>query len=741
MKFLHWYLTQYLTRAKSDRGFTLLEILMAISLSSIVLLGIGTGLVFTLNSNKKAEAKTLQRTQLNRALDYISEDIRRARTVTVNNNNTPSVLTDDKLVLTYYPDPSVTTSNTITYTLSDASSPWIGPKVLTRLETGGVTQTLVDGISENIINSSSPDTPNTIKLKEIATCTGGTSLNQFGFQVCIKTDLTDNGVTIYNAVVALSGELTDNKGTDANSEVLTTTSKVFSRSLQPLTTPILTVTAVEQPLVSWTTVTGATGYEVYRCQNTTDCTPVLNDTNLFYKGTANSQQETTASDMTKKWCYAVRAYNATINTPLSAPQCGIVRGATPPGVPTALTVTSTSSPNVSWSAPITGGTVDSYQVYRCEAVSPSTSCTPNTSSTLFFNGSALSITESAVPSAIDNRWCYAVRATNANGSSSLTSALCGSPRVAPTTPTGLAVSSSPTPSLTYNAVTGATAYKIYRCLDDNSDNNTTTFCSPSTTVSATNTLWYNGPLTNVIDNDQPGVGNRWCYAVLATNGTDNSSLTTTLVTHCGGVQAVLAPDKPVNPSATSSKTPTVTWTAPSGTAPTGYRVYRCETTTANAACSPNILGTAVSDQLSPLSYTETTNPSTNRKFCYQITAYNTGGTSSGSNLVCGVDNIVAPGTPTNFTVSNAAQPTVTWAAPTTGGSPYTYELYRCQSTSNNSTCTVSTSSSIVYNNLTPLSFTENATTTKNRKWCYAVRATNSAGVSSLTTQACGADGS
>ncbi|MBW4622965.1 MAG: prepilin-type N-terminal cleavage/methylation domain-containing protein [Cyanosarcina radialis HA8281-LM2] len=63
----------------NDRsGFTLIELLIAIALTTIIVAGIGIGLVNILQANEKTEAETASRNNLNRALDFISDDIRTA---------------------------------------------------------------------------------------------------------------------------------------------------------------------------------------------------------------------------------------------------------------------------------------------------------------------------------------------------------------------------------------------------------------------------------------------------------------------------------------------------------------------------------------------------------------------------------------------------------------------------------------------------------------------------------------
>jgi len=72
-------------------GFTLIELLAAVSLTTIVVGAAGFGVATIMNANAESESKTQRRVQLNRALDYITEDIRRAKTAT----DDPNTLTTD----------------------------------------------------------------------------------------------------------------------------------------------------------------------------------------------------------------------------------------------------------------------------------------------------------------------------------------------------------------------------------------------------------------------------------------------------------------------------------------------------------------------------------------------------------------------------------------------------------------------------------------------------------------------
>jgi len=68
-------------------GFTLIELLVAMSLTVIIVSITGFGLVAMMTKNSKAEAETLRRAELNRALDFIADEVRMANNVMASNVN------------------------------------------------------------------------------------------------------------------------------------------------------------------------------------------------------------------------------------------------------------------------------------------------------------------------------------------------------------------------------------------------------------------------------------------------------------------------------------------------------------------------------------------------------------------------------------------------------------------------------------------------------------------------------
>lgn len=71
----------------NSSGFTLVELLVAIVITGFVITIAGSGLVSILQAAQRADARTDMRTDLNRALDFIGDDIRAANFVS---NTSPS---------------------------------------------------------------------------------------------------------------------------------------------------------------------------------------------------------------------------------------------------------------------------------------------------------------------------------------------------------------------------------------------------------------------------------------------------------------------------------------------------------------------------------------------------------------------------------------------------------------------------------------------------------------------------
>jgi len=137
------------TSNQNYSGFTLVELLVAIAITGIVIGASGFGLVSILQANKRAEAATERRTELNRALDFISEEVRMASYIepsvsdsfnasttapkfseTKSCNNSSDGL--DCVLILKIPNIGGANNESIVYYVAPAASPWIGPRVIYR---------------------------------------------------------------------------------------------------------------------------------------------------------------------------------------------------------------------------------------------------------------------------------------------------------------------------------------------------------------------------------------------------------------------------------------------------------------------------------------------------------------------------------------------------------------------------------------------------------------------------------
>ena len=151
-----------LIQQQSNDGFTLLELLVAIALSSIVVTIAGFGLITMMQASAKADGETSTRLELNRALEYIANDVRGSQTIAPVSNGIE--LTKLK--------PDGTTTDTYTYTYNGSSSePLVKPGIVTRSYNGGSASLLV-GDLQAPASFSCPS--------------GTTSAGIGGFRVCIE---------------------------------------------------------------------------------------------------------------------------------------------------------------------------------------------------------------------------------------------------------------------------------------------------------------------------------------------------------------------------------------------------------------------------------------------------------------------------------------------------------------------------------------------------------------------------
>jgi type II secretory pathway pseudopilin PulG len=221
----------YLNRLRLSRGFTLIELMVA-SIATVAILAVaGFGLISIVGSRNTADASTIQRQNLNRALNYITDEVRSASTISLTGSTTgvsgfPTLPTGSQVVLVLtvpsVSNPSV--SNPIVYYVAPAQLPWLGPNTLVRwgpdINTDGSYNTA--SYNSNVLI----DSINTSGASTV--CTSGLPVpsvaNRKGFYACI-----DSSGKV--ADVFLVSLFTDTAGLSSSYSV---TSRMYSRSVSKL---------------------------------------------------------------------------------------------------------------------------------------------------------------------------------------------------------------------------------------------------------------------------------------------------------------------------------------------------------------------------------------------------------------------------------------------------------------------------------------------------------------------------
>ena len=332
---------------------------------------------------------------------------------------------------------------------------------------------------------------------------------------------------------------------------------------------------------------------------------------------------------------------------------------TVPGAPTGLTATAsgTTAINLSWSAPAsTGGSA--ITGYKIEVSPNGTSGwtdqvanTNSTATTYAHTGLAAGTTRH-----------YRVSAINANGagtSSNVDSATTGTS--VPGAPTGLSATASGTTAINLSwsapASTGGSAITGYKI--EVSPNGTSGWTDQVANTNSTATTYAHTGLA-------AGATRHYRVSAINTNGTGTASNVDSATTDA------TAPGAPTGLSATASGTTAInlSWSAPASTGGSAITGYKIEVSSDG--------GSSWSDLVANTSNTTTTYAHTGLAAGttrhYRVSAINTNGAGTASNVDSATTDATAPGAPTGLTATASGTTAInlSWSAPaSTGGSAIT----------------------------------------------------------------------
>ena len=275
------------------------------------------------------------------------------------------------------------------------------------------------------------------------------------------------GKTYYYRVKAVN-----NVGTSGYSNIVSGKAKTAAPAAPSVT---IGNSSTGKPQLTWKAVSGAVKYEVYRSTRQNSGYSLLGTT------TSTSYVNTGASTGTTYY-YRVKAVN---RDGMASGYSNIVSGKAKAAAPAAPSVTagnsSTGKPRLTWKA--VSGAV-SYRIYRSESRGTGYSLLGTTTATSYVNTGA----------AVGKTYYYRVKAVNrdgmASGYSNIVSGKATLP--APVLNIGLSVSSGK-PMLAWDAVPGATSYRIYRSTSRGTGYSllaTTTSTSYVNTSAAKGTTYY-----------------------------------------------------------------------------------------------------------------------------------------------------------------------------------------------------------------------------------------------------------
>ena len=135
--------TFYSNILTNKRGFTLVELLVAISITGIVISLTGSGLYALMRANQRSQIETTDRLELEQALAFMTDEIKMSQQIKTDSTfdttnkigfNPASGSSRIQPILVLKPAPNSGLTNPIIYYLANPpnSSVWLGPRVIYR---------------------------------------------------------------------------------------------------------------------------------------------------------------------------------------------------------------------------------------------------------------------------------------------------------------------------------------------------------------------------------------------------------------------------------------------------------------------------------------------------------------------------------------------------------------------------------------------------------------------------------
>jgi len=296
------------------------------------------------------------------------------------------------------------------------------------------------------------------KIYRGATATGKfTQVGTATLTVFSDTDIKAN-TTYYYKVAAYNSA-----GTGTQCAAVSTTASL------PAPTAVFASASGTSIIISWTAVTGATGYYIYRSTSSYGTfSQVGTSTTTTYTNTGLSTSTT--------YYYKVAAYNSAGTTGSQSTYASATTVPAPPSTPTGLTAAAASTTSITIYWPSVSGATG-YYIYR--NTSPTGTYTQvGTSTTTTYTNTGLST---------NTTYYYKVAAYNTGGTSSQSAYVSQNNGSAPqTAPTGLITTGATSSSvaLSWDTLAGATGYNIYR---STSSGGTYSYVGTTTNNTYTNT--------------------------------------------------------------------------------------------------------------------------------------------------------------------------------------------------------------------------------------------------------------